>query len=261
MSLLTRPLQVPRCLHGAEGRPLSQVSPFPHRWAWHEGQAQRVCGLPLSPQPQPPRTHPQTAHSRSSTGPPAVPAAARSLSPSATPAVCPRWWHSVPHTAPPCLPRVHLTCLGCPPGGSDGSHWRPQLATQPAPPRSADQGLRCRPFPHRTKLVTNPTHLRPQPSRPHSRGRLQPPRKMRAGPAQQNTRRAVPLQRAHPPPGLALAPANHQLEASSREPPEFPQGGLREPKNTGELQQAPARGSAARPAAAQRATEEVSRPG
>lgn len=212
----------------------------------------------LAPQPQPPGTHPPAAHLRSSTGPPAVPAAAPSLSPPATPAGCPRWWYSVRRAAPPCLPRVRLAFLGCPPGGSGGSHWRPQLAHPASPTPLCRPGAEMPTLPPRdgTKLVTNPMRLRPHPSRPHSRGRLQPPRKTRAGPAQQNTRRAVRPPPARPLPRLAPAPANRQRPqgATGVSP-----GVVRDPKSAGELQQAPARGSAAGPAAAPRATESPDR--
>lgn len=220
-----------RCVHSAGGRPVTGVSlPIagPGRDRRRGSVASPGSRCPrrvLAPQPQPPGTHPPAAHLRSSTGPPAVPAAAPSLSPPATPAGCPRWWYSVRRAAPPCLPRVRLAFLGCPPGGSGGSHWRPQLA-HPASPTPL-----CRPgaemptlLPRdRTKLVTNPMRLRPHPSRPHSRGRLQPPRKTRAGPAQQNTRRAV-----RPPPAPA-GPGACKPTASAGSHRSFP-GGSPRPK-------------------------------
>lgn len=207
-----------RCVHSAGGRPVTGVSlPIagPGRDRRRGSVASPGSRCPrrvLAPQPQPPGTHPPAAHLRSSTGPPAVPAAAPSLSPPATPAGCLRWWYSVRRAAPPCLPRVRLAFLGCPPGGSGGSHWRPQLAHPASPTPLCRPGAEMPTLPPRdgTKLVTNPMRLRPHPSRPHSRGRLQPPRKTRAGPAQQNTRRAVRPPPACPLPRLAPAPANRQ---------------------------------------------------
>lgn len=69
---------------------------------------------------------------------------------------------------------------------------------------------------------------------------------------------ARPLPAPCPPPAPA-GPRRLQIDSVRREPPEFPRGGLRDPKSAGELQRAPARGSVAGPAAAPRATESPDR--